>query len=92
MLIDSAIRRFLTIAPAVICGACATVGPDFETPAMDLPASFSQGGVTWKRESPGTQPVPRAWWKLYKDPQLNSMVDRSLAGNQDLSAAAARLR
>lgn len=92
MLIDSAIRRFITIAPAVIFGACAPVGPDFETPAMDLPASFSQGGVTWKRESPGTQPVPRAWWKLYKDPQLSSMVDRSLAGNQDLAAAAARLR
>jgi multidrug efflux system outer membrane protein len=92
MLIDSAIRRFLTIAPAVIFGACAPVGPDFETPAMELPASFSQGGVKWKRESPETQPVPRAWWKLYKDPQLTSMVDRSLAGNQDLAAAAARLR
>lgn len=59
---------------------------------MDLPASFSQEGVKWKRQSPDTLPTPRAWWKLYNDPTLTSLVDRSLAYNQNLAAASARLR
>jgi multidrug efflux system outer membrane protein len=59
---------------------------------MDLPASFSQGGVKWKRQSPDTQPTPRAWWKLYNDPTLTSLIDRSLERNQEISASAARLR
>jgi multidrug efflux system outer membrane protein len=89
---DPAIRRLLRIAPILALGACAPVGPDHETPAMDLPASFSQGGVKWKRQSPDTQPTPRAWWKLYNDPTLTSLIDRSLARNQEISASAARLR
>lgn len=59
---------------------------------MELPASFSQGGVRWKRQSPDSLPTPRAWWKLYRDATLTSLVERSLAMNQDLAASAARLR
>ena len=59
---------------------------------MELPASFSQGGVRWKRQSPDTLPTPRAWWKLYRDPTLTSLVERSLAMNQEIAASAARLR
>ena len=76
------LRRFLSVVPVLALGACASVGPNHETPAMELPASFSQGGVKWKRQSPETLPVPRAWWKLYRDPTLTSLVDRSLAMNQ----------
>ena len=84
--------RLLTCVPLILAAACAPVGPNFETPAMELPASFSQGGMTWKRQSPDTQPTPQAWWKLYHDSTLNSLVDRSLKGNQDLAAASARLQ
>ena len=86
------LRRLLSSVPVILFGACAPVGPNHETPAMDLPASFSQGGMKWKRQSPDTLPTPRAWWKLFRDPTLNSLVDRSLAMNQDLAASAARLR
>lgn len=86
------LRQLLSSVPVILLGACAPVGPNHETPAMDLPASFSQGGMKWKRQSPDTLPTPRAWWKLFRDPTLNSLVDRSLAMNQDLAASAARLR
>lgn len=59
---------------------------------MDLPASFSTGGVKWKRQSPDKLPKPRAWWKLFGDPAMNSLVERSLERNQDIAASAARLR
>jgi multidrug efflux system outer membrane protein len=70
---------------------CAPVGPDHETPAMKLPASFSQAGVSWKRGSVDSQPQPRAWWRLFGDSTLNSLVDRGLAENQEIAGAAARV-
>ncbi|MCB1131532.1 MAG: efflux transporter outer membrane subunit [Verrucomicrobiae bacterium] len=73
----------------MILAACTPVGPDHQTPAMELPASFSQGGVSWKRQSPGSQPLARSWWRVYRDPTLNSLVERALAGNQNLKSAAA---
>ena len=72
--------------------ACGPVGPDHETPEMTLPRSFSQGGVTWKRESPDSQPRPQEWWKAFGDRSLTDLVTRSLERNQDLAAAAARLK
>lgn len=86
------IRRFPSCVAILALGACAPVGPNHETPAMDLPASFSQGGVKWKRQSPDSLPKPRAWWKLFGDSTLNSLVDRSLERNQEIAAAAARLK
>lgn len=85
-------HSWLVAIPILLVGACAPVGPDHETPGMELPASFSHGGVKWKRQSPDSQPSPRAWWKLYRDPALTSLVDRALASNQNITASAARLR
>jgi multidrug efflux system outer membrane protein len=59
---------------------------------MNLPTSFSDGGVRWKRQSPESQPQPRSWWRLYNDGTLNSLVDRGLSANQELAAADARLK
>jgi NodT family efflux transporter outer membrane factor (OMF) lipoprotein len=85
-------RRFLNCLPLLVLAACAPVGPDHEVPAMKLPASFSQGGVNWKRHSPDSPPQPRAWWRMFGDATLNVLVDRALAGNQQLAGSAARVR
>jgi len=58
---------------------------------MNLPASFSEGGVTWKRETPATQPKPQNWWRLYNDATLTGLVERALENNQDIASASARL-
>ena len=73
-------------------GGCAPVGPNHEVPGMELPAAYSRGGMKWKRQSPGSLPVPRAWWKIYQDGVLTGLVERSLARNEDITASAARLR
>lgn len=86
------IRRYLSCLPFLALGACAPVGPDHETPSMELPASFSQGSVRWKRQSPDTLPTPQAWWKLFRDAELTALVERSLERNQNIAASAARLR
>ncbi len=90
---NSISRRLLAaglVLPAFI--GCAPVGPNHEVPTMELPASFSDGGMKWKRQSPDTLPTPRSWWRLYNDSTLTSLVECSLSSNQDLAAASARLR
>jgi multidrug efflux system outer membrane protein len=86
------IRRLLGSVALLVMGACAPVGPNFEPPEMELPATFSQGGMRWKRQSPATLPAPQAWWRIYQDGALTALVERALAKNQDLAASAARLR
>lgn len=83
-------HRLLSCVALLVWGGCAPVGPNFEKPAMALPAAFSRGGVRWSHS--GVPPVARSWWRLYHDGTLTSLVERSLAQNQELAAAAARLR
>ncbi len=64
-----------------------TVGPDFATPDLKLPGRWKQ--------SPTTEvatPAPDTWWTLFRDSELNSLVDRALAGNQELAGALARVQ
>lgn len=72
--------------------ACGPVGPDHQVPEMKLAGSFSQGGVKWKREGVSSQPKVQAWWRLYGDGTLTGLVERALVMNQDIAAAAARLK
>jgi multidrug efflux system outer membrane protein len=73
------------IVPAAILSASCTLGPDFQLPDLT-------GGSKWKQ----TQPVagarlPDDWWRLFNDRDLNRLVDRALAANNDLAAAKARV-
>lgn len=70
--------------------AC-TVGPDFEKPEVELPRSFSQDGMTWKRQLPGKLPASGDWWDIYHDKTLTQLVERALRQNATLEASAARL-
>lgn len=88
-------RSFFTVLPlssAVMFVACNPLGPNHQVPEMKLPASFSNGGMKWKQHSPDNLPSPRAWWRLYGDKTLNSLVDRALSNNQELAGASARVR
>ena len=87
-----AIRCFLSCSTLLVIGGCAPVGPNHEVPAVELPASYSQGGVTWKRRTVESQPAPQSWWRMYRDAKLTDLIERSVARNQDLAAATARLR
>lgn len=86
------IRRLLSCCPLVVLSACAPVGPNHVTPVMELPASFSQGGVRWKSHPPEAAAQPQKWWRLYHDATLTGLVEQALAKNQDLKSSAARLR
>ena len=69
---------------AMLLGSC-KLGPDFKAPD-------ASGGSQWKETSATTSKhLPDAWWRLFGDAKLNELVERSLAANNDLAAAKARV-
>ena len=52
---------------------CMTVGPDYQKPAVDVPAAWPGASTE--------APVSVRWWTLYGDEHLNLMVEEALAHN-----------
>jgi multidrug efflux system outer membrane protein len=78
------------IAVAALAAGCA-VGPDYHRPSAEVPASW-QPEAPWHEAAPGDTALKGDWWELFQDPQLNPLVEKALAGNQNLQMAAARLQ
>lgn len=57
-----------------------------ETPA-ELPAAPAQ----WRHAQAG-EAVTDTWWRSFASTELDALIDQALRNNQDLAAAAARLR
>ncbi|MFG1477210.1 efflux transporter outer membrane subunit [Xanthobacter sp. V4C-4] len=76
------------LALAALLGGCA-VGPDYATPAFDLPARWSDQAAA--RAEPAA-PKLAHWWERLKDPTLNGLVATAVDGNLDVAAAKARIR
>jgi multidrug efflux system outer membrane protein len=78
-------KPLLAAAPAVfLLGSC-MLGPDFKLPT-------ASGGNGWKETADvAADRLPDDWWKLFRDAKLTALVNRSLAANNDLAAAKARV-
>jgi multidrug efflux system outer membrane protein len=68
---------------ALIAG-CA-VGPNYERPAVELPAAWQGAPVG------GVKATGDRWWALYADPVLDRLIEEALLNNRDLAGAAARV-
>jgi NodT family efflux transporter outer membrane factor (OMF) lipoprotein len=74
-------------ALAIGLAAGCAVGPDYHPPRTRAPANWSEaqlGGTT----NSAVQIVE--WWKTFNDPELNSLVARAVAANNDLRVAEGR--
>jgi outer membrane protein, multidrug efflux system len=74
--------RALALACLLLAG-CA-VGPDYERPALELPAAYTEQDV-------GAAALRIDWWKLYNDPLLDELVAAALERNADIRLAVARI-
>jgi multidrug efflux system outer membrane protein len=62
-----------------------SVGPDYQRPSVDIPAS-------WRFEEKEVKDLANtAWWEQFNDPVLNSLVATALQENKDLLIATARV-
>lgn len=77
----------LAIFAALLPG-CALLGPDYERPALDMPAEYNVAGAV---ENQGEAEISSTWWELYQDPILNDLVSKALQNNTDIQLAAARV-
>ena len=65
------------------------VGPNYQPPKADAPAQWNTpmaGGET------NVEAAIASWWKSFKDPQLDSLIERATEANYDLRIAGARVR
>ncbi len=87
----AALRRCLMAgACLLVLAACADFRPPVyqrpETPAK--PDWARQGSIT---VSPAETIVPN-WWQAFRDPYLDGLVDKAIAGNYDIKVLAARIK
>ncbi|MBC7803930.1 MAG: efflux transporter outer membrane subunit [Candidatus Parcubacteria bacterium] len=66
---------------ALLAG-CA-VRPDYQRPAVELPAAWKESGEAVAQGG--------NWWRIYADPALEQLVEEALARNSNLLLAAARV-
>lgn len=82
----------LALFPAFIAslalGGC-VLGPDYQKPAANAPASFVETGP-WKDAVPGDHLPKGSWWSIYRDPVLDSLAAQATAASPTVQAAIAR--
>lgn len=64
-----------------------SVGPDYKRPAVEVPGSYKRAHKKEKNQPK----LGRNWWRLFNDPELNRLEEATLAANQDIKAAMARV-
>ena len=87
-------NRVLMIAGlGMMLSACQMVGPDYQLPAdAAVQRKDFQGELAVEGKPVVSAPVPADWWRLYKDPRLDQLVQQAMASNTDLRVAAANLQ
>jgi len=72
--------------------ACATVGPDFVKPEVELPASWSEDSLKSSQNTLQSSPLQQQqWWKIFNDPLLNQLVETAWKQNNSLEIAGLRV-
>jgi len=84
MLRTQSVVAALTMMVSATAG-CA-VGPKYAPPAVEQPIAF-------KSPAPGGDDaaIPAEWWRLYRDPELENLIEAANASNQTLRQAVARV-
>ncbi|MFI5026717.1 MAG: efflux transporter outer membrane subunit [Solirubrobacterales bacterium] len=82
-------RRGLLLALIPVVLAACTVGPDYRRPDVSLPFLY-RGLDPAAPGEPGSL-ADVAWWTLFEDEALQTLIRTALAENYDLRLAAARI-
>lgn len=87
---ESCIRTLRTVTAVLtltVSLAACTTGPDYARPTLHPPLQYKSA-----TDADGEgDVVPRDWWKLFGDPELDRLVEEALNNNHDVRAAVARV-
>ncbi|MGY6269921.1 efflux transporter outer membrane subunit [Achromobacter denitrificans] len=85
------IRKPAVLALLLALGGCGgLLRTDYEPPAASMPAAWSHAPAADAQAR--LQAEGGAWWRNFNDPVLTGLVEGALARNNDLAAAAIRVR
>jgi NodT family efflux transporter outer membrane factor (OMF) lipoprotein len=90
------------LAVAILLSSCA-VGPDFHNPAppqitrytrepLAAQTSSADGAFGPSQHFVGDRDIPQDYWRLFRSPALDALIDSSIANNPNLQSALASLR
>jgi multidrug efflux system outer membrane protein len=80
-------RRALPFLMLLLAGC--TVGPDYHRPELSVPSDFR--GRAPDAPAGGQSLGDIAWWQIFQDEALQSLIRTALAENYDIRIAAARI-
>src|SRR6202158_4250643 len=89
------------LAAIVLLAGCA-VGPDFLHPAAPEITRYTREPLSHTSSADARdgarqrfiegRDIPAEWWRLFRSPALNALIERALANNPNLQSAMASLR
>ena len=83
--------RFLGCVCVLALAGCFTVGPRFHPPQVNAPPAWTPAPAPTPL-TPEQEAELTHWWTNFRDPLLDSLVERAAKSNLDLQEAEARLR
>lgn len=87
--------RGAPLIPILLFGAaaaCSSVGPNYQRVDPPVPATYGSLETGVSTGEPLNADLLGSWWKILKDPALDSLIERAVRGNLDLRLAEARVR
>ena len=83
-------KRGAAILAIALFGGCA-VGPDYVRPDAEVPQAYKEAGA-WKLAQPQDEASRGRWWEIFKDPQLDALLEQVEISNQNVLASEAQFR
>ncbi|MBM4201060.1 MAG: TolC family protein, partial [Gammaproteobacteria bacterium] len=68
-----------------------TVGPDYRAPEALAHDRWKAAETAAGKLKPISEEALKTWWKTFKDPKLDRLMAKALAGNLDLQIAFGRI-
>lgn len=90
------LRALSIIATAILAAGC-SVGPHFVRPQPEVPAQWRAVGTpTTPGDGRASVALAKsssvaAWWRIFKDPELNGLIERAATANLDVQSALLRV-
>jgi multidrug efflux system outer membrane protein len=76
----------------LMLAGCASSPPQIDGAKLPpVPASFREGDGRWTTTAPAEAQPRGEWWKVFSDPVLDELVERTNRNNTSIQVAAARL-
>jgi len=82
------IKLFLALLLVAILAGCTKVGPDYVRPETKVASDWLEAADTRLKTEPADY---RNWWKVFKDPALDQLIDTAYRENLDVRRAGVRV-